>query len=208
MKNNLDKVMKMFGIMWLLTGLGMIIGSFLPLVVVIPIALGTIFLVIVAMFVRSFKLLSKGIVYLISLLLGITLYASVNFYIGELGLGIVTLVFGTCVVIFTVLGLFGYNSKRNFGSMGKYLFIALLGLVVFSIISIFVSFSNILMLIASAIGVLIFVGYTIYDFNQIAKNGVAEEDIPITALNLQLDFINLFLQLLKFVYYLKQLLDD
>lgn len=207
MKNNLDKVMKVFALLWAITAMGMFVGVFIPISLILPVAVLTVVLAILVVFIRI-AVLHKSLIYLISFLMGITLYASVSFYIGALGASIVLLVFGTCLVLFIVLGVFGFNSKRNFGSLGLYLSIALLGLIVFSVIAIFVQMSNIIMLIASAFGVLIFVGYTIYDFNRIAKEGVMDEDVHITALMLQLDFINLFLQMLKFVYYLKEVLED
>lgn len=207
MNENLSKVLKMFGLMWLVTGLGLIIGEFIPSFLVLPIGIASLVLLIAMFFIRYKKKVSKALAYVFALFIGITLNSVISFYVGELGKEIVITVFGTVVILFATLGVFGHKLKKDLKSWGSILLILLLGLVVFSIVSIFVGMSNFVMLIASGFGVLLFVAYTIYDFNQLAKRTITEEDIPFLAINLYLDFINLFLELLKFVYYLKKMFD-
>jgi FtsH-binding integral membrane protein len=76
---------------------------------------------------------------------------------------------------------------------------ALIGIVVVSIFSIFVPFSSGLTLILSIAGVLLFSLYTIYDFNKIRHQNITEEDVPFVAIGLYLDFLNLFLNILRIV---------
>lgn len=206
--NNLDKVMKMFGIMWIITAIGAFFGQFVPQQFILPIGILTLIIVIGTFFVRKSKAASSILVYTVSYLIGITLYSIIGFYIGELGLQVVILVITTCTVIFAFLGFFGYKLKKDLSPIGNILFFALLALVVFSFATIFIGVSNLIMIIASGIGVLIFVGYTIYDFNQIAQHGVEDDMISITALNLYLDLLNLILETLKLLYYIKEFLDE
>ncbi|WGT37776.1 Bax inhibitor-1 family protein [Lysinibacillus sp. 1 U-2021] len=208
MNKNLDKVLKMFGVMWVLTGVGMFLGQFIPVQYILPIAIITILLVIGMWFTAKSKMASSILAYLVSFLIGITLYSSIGFYVGELGLEIVVLVIGTCTVTFALLGLFGYKLQKDLKGWGMILFVALIGLVIFSFIAIFIGFSNLIMVIVSGLGVMIFLGFTIYDFNQIAQRGVEDNEVPITALNLYLDLVNLILEALRLVYYLKELLED
>lgn len=208
MNKNIDKVLKMFGLMWVLTGVGMFLGQFIPVQCILPIGIITILLVIGMWFTAKSKMASSILAYLVSFLIGITLYSSIGFYVGELGLEIVVLVIGTCTVTFALLGLFGYKLQKDLKGWGMILFVALIGLVIFSFIAIFIGFSNLIMVIVSGLGVLIFLGFTIYDFNQIAQRGVKDNEVPITALNLYLDLVNLILEALRLVYYLKELLED
>lgn len=208
MSDNVRKVFKMFSLMWILTGIGVIIGSFMPFSLVIPIAVVVLILLIGMWFTRNNKRLSTILVYIIATMTGVVLYAAMNFYLGVLGTHIVIQVVGTCVITFTALGYIGYKLERDLRSWGTILLILLFGLVIFSIITLFIGVSDLVMVITSGIGVIIFLAYTIYDFNQISKQVIDDSDIPIVTLNLYLNLVNLILQALKLTYYLKQLLDE
>lgn len=105
---------------------------------------------------------------------------------------------------FGVMALVGYTTKTNLTSIGKLLFMALIGLVIATVVNIFVG-SSVLDLIISYVGVLVFVGLTAYDTQkikemlQMAPDASAEMQklSLLGALTLYLDFINLFLYLLR-----------
>lgn len=208
MDSQFTKVLRFFSLLWVITAVGLFIGVFIPQTFIMPISIATIVILVIFMFSRTARKMSKWLTSLFALLTGITLYSLVNFYIGELGGGLVLIVFGTTAVIFIVTGLIGYNTKTNLSSWWKFLLIGLIGVLVFSLISIFVGFSDFVMVIASAFGVLLFVGYTIYDMNQIRHQSISDEDVPLVALNLYLDFVNLFRELLSLIYHLKNLLSE
>ena len=105
---------------------------------------------------------------------------------------------------FGAMALVGYTTKTDLTSMGKLLFMALLGIIIASVVNIFVGSSG-LDLILSYVGVLVFVGLTAYDTQKIKQMCQAAPDASessqklalIGALSLYLDFINLFLYLLR-----------
>lgn len=105
---------------------------------------------------------------------------------------------------FGAMALVGYTTKTDLTSMGKLLFMALIGLVIASVVNMFVASSG-FDLIISYVGVLIFVGLTAYDTQKIKQMCQAAPDAGETmqklallgALSLYLDFINLFLYLLR-----------
>ena len=103
-------------------------------------------------------------------------------------------------VSFGCLSFYGYFTKRDLDSLGKYLFIALIAIIIASIINIFVGSTAFQMLI-SAVTILVFLGLTAYDTQQIREivsDGEAGDGAEIAgALTLYLDFINLFLSLLQ-----------
>lgn len=104
---------------------------------------------------------------------------------------------------FGAMSVYGYFTSKDLSKMGSFLFMALIGLIIASLVNIFLKSSG-LDWIISIVGVLIFVGLTAWDTQQI-KNMAAMSPVEtigklatIGALSLYLDFINLFLMLLRF----------
>ncbi|GMA57868.1 hypothetical protein GCM10025858_23710 [Alicyclobacillus sacchari] len=77
------------------------------------------------------------------------------------------------------------------------MFIGMLALLLMGIVSIFTGFSSVASLIYAFLGVAIFVGYVLFDVNRLAQYGVAEQHVPWMVLSLYLDFVNLFLFVLR-----------
>ena len=105
---------------------------------------------------------------------------------------------------FGAMAAYGYFTKSDLSSWGKILFMALIGLIIATIVNIFLG-SSMLSMIISYAGVLIFVGLTAYDTQRIkemlstadAADESAQKIALLGALSLYLDFINLFLYLLR-----------
>ncbi len=105
---------------------------------------------------------------------------------------------------FGAMSLYGYTTGKDLSGMGKILFMALIGLIIATIVNIFVG-NGMMDLIISYAGVIIFVGLTAYDTQKIKLMFLeADENNPsvqkyavLGALSLYLDFINLFLYLLR-----------
>lgn len=112
--------------------------------------------------------------------------------------------FFICSATFGVMAVYGYTTKRDLSSMGKLLFMALIGLIIATVVNIFMRNSGLDMAI-SYIGVLVFVGLTAWDTQKIKLMLANAEDMGegaqkialIGALSLYLDFINLFIYLLR-----------
>jgi FtsH-binding integral membrane protein len=104
---------------------------------------------------------------------------------------------------FAGMSLYGYTTKRDLSGLGSFLLMGLIGLILASIVNIFLKSSG-LEFVLSAIGVLIFTGLTAYD-TQMIRNmylesdeaGVMTKKAILGALHLYLDFINLFMMLLR-----------
>lgn len=203
-KQQFNKVLQFFTILWVFTIIGLLIGTVLPQVFILPLSIVTLILLIAMMFSRTMRRLGRFISIIVATLVGITFYSALNFYLGALGGGVVLLILGTTAIIFIAAGLYGYYTKRDFTNKGSILFILLVGLIAFSIIAIFVKFSSVVWIFVSALGVIVFTVYTIFDMNRIAKQPIRDEDVPMIALNLYLDFINLFQYLLSLVYNIRR----
>lgn len=113
-------------------------------------------------------------------------------------------VFFITAATFAVMALIGYTTKTDLTSVGKLLFMALIGLVIATIVNMFIG-SSTLAMICSYVGVLIFVGLTAYDSQKIKQMlqqapdaGESSQKLALLgALTLYLDFINLFIYLLR-----------
>ena len=115
----------------------------------------------------------------------------------------ITRVFFITAGTFGAMSLYGYTTKRDLTKLGGFLFMGLIGIIIASIVNIFIQ-SSAMQFAISVIGVLVFVGLTAYDTQNI-KNmyyGGDSEEIGskkalMGALKLYLDFINLFILLLQ-----------
>ncbi len=111
-------------------------------------------------------------------------------------------IFLLAAVIFLVFGLIGYFTKLDLTKISTYLMMALFAVIVCFLINIFIE-SDTFDLIASIISILIFMGFTAYDVQKIKRLAEEEVGVPednlsiINALNLYLDYINIFLHLLS-----------
>jgi len=112
--------------------------------------------------------------------------------------------FFVAAATFAGMSLYGYTTKRDLTGMGSFLFMGLIGLLIAMVINLFLA-SSALTFAISAIGVLIFTGLTAYDSQKIKEMYFAGDSGEIVgkkavmgALQLYLDFINLFIMLLQF----------
>jgi hypothetical protein len=171
-----------------------------------PITLIVLFLVTLGMvFFMSFRIqtlsvgTATGVFYLYAGLLGVTLASIFVVYTGVS----IARVFFITAASFGALSLYGYTTKRDLGPIGSFLFMGLIGIILASIVNFFLA-SSALSFAISVIGVLVFAGLTAYDTQQIKEMYDVNDDGTVSgrkaimgALQLYLDFINLFLMLLR-----------
>ena len=160
-------------------------------------------LLVVIVLSASINKLSTGaataLFYLYSALNGITL-APIFFIYTETS---IAMTFAITAGTFGAMSIFGYVTRQDLSKFGSILFMALIGLIICAVVNMFLH-NSMLDLAISAAGVLIFVGLTAWD-TQAIKRMCAESDSSMVgkvatmgALSLYLDFINLFLYLLRF----------
>jgi uncharacterized protein len=112
-------------------------------------------------------------------------------------------VFFITAASFGGLSLWGYTTKRSLTGMGSFLFMGLIGLILASLVNLFLQ-SSAMQFVISAVGVLVFAGLTAYDTQRIKEmyfeaddSATAGRKAIMGALTLYLDFINMFLMLLQ-----------
>ena len=114
--------------------------------------------------------------------------------------------FFVCAGTFVAASIYGWVTKKDLTSFGSFLFMGLIGIIIASVVNMFLKSSGMAMII-SYIGVFIFVGLTVYDTQRLknmaltqpadADGAVVRKGAILGALSLYLDFINLFLMLLR-----------
>ena len=115
-------------------------------------------------------------------------------------MGSIVSAFMGAAILFGVMSFYGYFTKKNLDSVGKFMFVGLIAIIIASIINIFIG-SSVASMVISALAIIIFLGLTAYDTQKIREelsvsgnNDVAEVR---GALTLYLDFINMFINLLS-----------
>ena len=117
--------------------------------------------------------------------------------------GSIARVFFITAIMFASLSLYGYTTKKSLSGWGTFLFMGLIGIIIASVVNLFMQ-STAMQFIISVAGVLIFAGLTAYDTQKIKEmyyeadgSEVASKKAIMGALTLYLDFINMFLMLLR-----------
>jgi uncharacterized protein len=115
-------------------------------------------------------------------------------------MGSIVSAFMGAAILFGVMSGYGYFTKQNLDSMGKFMLIGLIAIIIASIVNIFIG-STVMQMVISALAIIIFLGLTAYDTQKIREavsvdSNTGREEV-IGALTLYMDFINLFINLLQ-----------
>ena len=162
------------------------------IVILAPVALAFI---IPSLIERASKATALMWMHVFAAVMGLSMSAVFAVYTG---LSIFSAFIGAAV-LFGVMSAYGYFTKTNLDTVGKYAFVALIAIIIVSIINLFIG-SSVLQMVISAIAILVFLALTAYDTQTIREmvsvddNGNAE---VLGAVTLYLDFINLFVNLLQ-----------
>ena len=114
-------------------------------------------------------------------------------------MGSIVSAFMGAAILFGVMSFYGYFTKQSLDSLGKFMFIGLIAIIIASVVNIFIG-STVMQMVISALAIIIFLGLTAYDTQQIREE-LSVDSTPASevlgALTLYLDFINIFLNLLN-----------
>ncbi|EPR33099.1 protein of unknown function UPF0005 [Alkalidesulfovibrio alkalitolerans DSM 16529] len=145
---------------------------------------------------------ASGLFLLYSALMGLSL----SFVFLAYSPAAISKAFFTAAGMFGAMSIYGYTTKKDLTSWGSFLFMGLIGVILASVVNIFLR-SPALDFVVSGVGVLVFVGLTAYDTQRLKTMAetapmddalVMRRGVILGALTLYLDFINLFLMLLRF----------
>ncbi len=142
---------------------------------------------------------AQALFWVYAALMGVSLASVFLVFTGESVARVFFITAGT----FGAMSLYGYTTRRDLSQWGSFLFMGLIGIIIASLVNIFLA-SSALQFAISVIGVIVFVGLTAYDTQQIKEMYFENDDAQTAgkkaimgALRLYLDFINLFMMLLQ-----------
>ena len=142
---------------------------------------------------------AQGAFWVFAALMGASISSIFLVYTGES----ITRVFFITAGTFGSMSIYGYTTKRDLTKLGSFLMMGLIGIIIASVVNIFLK-SSMMYFVISIIGVLVFIGLTAYDTQKIKNMYLVSDSGEIMgkkavmgALTLYLDFINLFLMLLR-----------
>lgn len=179
--------------------------SFLNAIYGTPLQWVVMFAPLVLVMVFSFRLqkMSVGAAQAVFWAFAALMGLSLSYIFAVYQIGSIARVFFITAGTFAAMSLYGYTTKRDLTGMGSFLMMGLIGIIIASVVNYFLN-SGGLNFAISVIGVLIFTGLTAYDtqkiksiYNELDAAAIASKKAIMGALNLYLDFINLFLMLLR-----------
>ena len=114
-------------------------------------------------------------------------------------MGSIVSAFMGAAILFGIMSGYGYFTKQSLDSMGKFMFVGLIAIIIASVVNIFIG-STVMQMVISALAIIVFLGLTAYDTQRI-REMVSVDTSPAVevsgALSLYMDFINLFIHLLQ-----------
>jgi FtsH-binding integral membrane protein len=176
---------------YLFTGVMHYVVIFAPLVAV--------FLIVPAISANPPAPVAVGLLHVFAALMGLSFAVIFAVY----AMSSIFTAFMGAAVLFGTMSFYGYFTKRSLDNIGGFLLVGLIAIIIASVINIFIG-STVMQMIISAIAILIFLGFTAYDTQQIREAVSIQGDDAVAvevlgALNLYLDFINLFINLLQII---------
>jgi len=193
----LGKVMGLLGFAFLFTAGGALIGRSLGPGAFLLSIIGSLGTLIALQFLRNRSPLNLGLLYAFATFEGMALGLILDVYIAR-GLGAVVLnAAGTTAAITLAAGAYGYTTKRDLSNLGGFLFVGLIGVIVASLVGIFVQLP-LLYVAISAVAAVLFTGFLVFDLNRVSHSrGATEGQAILLAVSVYLDILNLFLALLR-----------
>ena len=193
---------KFFSVLFLgliVATLGLFVGQSIPQPMFLPLVIVEFIMIAMMFFARKRKSIGYLMMFAFMFVSGLTLYPAIAYYVSVLGGGLVLRALGMTAIAFGGTAAYAVISKADFRFLRSFLFVSLIALIGMSILQWFFPISSSAQLILSGFGILVFVGFTLYDFSRLTIEGFAERDIPLLVVCIYLDIVNLFLYILQFL---------
>ncbi len=192
----LSRVLGLLGFSFLFTAGGAALGTNLGRGAFFPALILSFVALFGLMFAKERAPLNLILLYVFATLEGVTLGLLLQSYIAAGLGGIVIDAAATTASITLAAGAYGATTQRNLTGLGSILFIGLIGVIVASILGIFIHLAF-LHLMISMVAAVIFTGFLVYDFNRVANTPQASQgNVILMTVSIYLDIYNLFLNLL------------
>lgn len=187
-------IMKVYGLLtaaMFVAGIGASMGSFISITMFFPIFVLSLVTMIAALVLRKVPGLNMALLFGFTFLDGLISGPVINFYVAKGQGHVVTQALFMTFATFGSLTAYVFWSKKDFSYLRGFLFAALWGLIIVGLCGFFFRFSSGFSLLFSYVGLLTFVGFTLYDTSNLIHKFNTDEYVVAT-LELFLDIVNLF----------------
>ena len=178
------KVWLYFMYYWMIFGIGCYFGQYLPMSWRKPLSLGLLILILATLFIKRVRKYGLVISHIYAIIVGLLSYALFTTYLQNLGAEVFYKNIILAIGAFIAFGIIGYDAS----SMGKYLFVTLIALIIAGIIGIFIN-NPIFHTVITIVSLLLFLLYTLYDFNRMKRGQFSPREMG----------FNLFINLLNII---------
>ncbi|MGW7908095.1 Bax inhibitor-1/YccA family protein [Staphylococcus pseudoxylosus] len=189
-----SKVWLFFMYYWIIFGIGCYFGQFLPMEWRKLLSFVLLALVLITVIFNRARKYGIVISHIYAIVVGLLSYATFTAYLQNLGPEVFFKNIILAISAFIVFGIIGYFLIGNAASMGKYLFVTLVALIIASLIGMFIQ-NPIFHTIITVVGLLLFLLYTLYDFNRMKRGQFSPREMG----------FNLFVNLLHIIKYVLRL---
>lgn len=191
---SISKVWLYFMYYWIIFGIGCYLGQFLPLSWRQPLSFGLLIIILATLVFERARRFGLIISHIYAVVIGLLSYATFTTYLQNLGPDIFYKNIALAIFAFIAFGIIGYFFVGDASSIGKYLFVTLITLIIASLIGIFLQ-NPIFYTIITVVSLLLFLLYTLYDFNRLKRGDYSPREMEFNL------FINL-LNIIKDILYL------
>lgn len=159
------KVWMFFLYYWVIFGVATFFGQFLPDAWRPTLSMTIFIIIMVSLFTRGFNRSGPIISHVYAILIGLVSYGTFESFINQFDASVFYSIIILAIFVFIIFGFFGYYVFKDISSWGKYLFVSLLIVIFSSLLNFFLQIDWLAFAI-TVIGLIVYLGYTLYDFNR------------------------------------------
>lgn len=187
------KVWLYFMYFWIIFGIGTFFGQYLPDAWRRPLSIGLTVFILISLFINRSRRFGFIISNIYAVAIGLLAYAAFATYMQNLGPALFYKNVALAVGAFAAFGIIGYFFIQNASSIGKYLFVVLIALVVATLIGFFIQ-NPIFYTVINVIAIGLFLLYTLYDFNRLKRGAFEPSEM---GFNLFVNLLNIIINILS-----------
>lgn len=193
MKKDYGKVWLWFFYFWVICGIGIFVGQFIPPGIRLIISVVLLVVILGSLLFKRGRRWGAITTNIYALAIGIISYGSFMYFFSDLGADLFFKNVMIAIAAFLAFGLIGFFVIKDASGMGKYLFVILIALIVASLVGLFIH-NPIFHTILTVIGLGLFLMYTIYDFNRMRRGDFQPMEM---GFNLFINLLNIILDVLR-----------
>ncbi|MGW9856638.1 uncharacterized protein ACUXIR_001086 [Staphylococcus hominis] len=188
-----SKVWLFFTYYWLIFGIGCYLGQYLPTEWRRPLSIALFVILLATLFIKRARKYGLIISHIYAIIIGLLSYATFTMYLQNLGADVFYKNILLAIIAFIVFGMLGYFVINDASSLGKYLFVTLIALIISSLVGLFIH-NSIFHTVITMVSLVLFLLYTLFDFNRMKRGRFTPREM---GFNLFLNLLNIIKDILN-----------